>query len=462
MKIKKIIVQNIDDSISLYEKNIMIKNYKPNYDLKQSYEYFDYITQLSLKKIKSFRKNNKFWSGQSLILQPLFWYVSFNITKYKLFFDEYGFNIPSIDLKDDVRNSYKRAVLFHQNSSFMIRLIANLKSIKSYFLMILWIIINFIKNKKNNIWIDKYILTNYRYNHPDLKKIIYNSNYIEVLNFFSSPKSFKFKNNGFFDGLEKEIIKRIAGVNLWSIAIKLLKPKKIIVRDDLGPSQGILLAAKLYNIQIIGINHGVLSQWQSYMFGNRDFCILNSVVFDKIYVLHSSFLKLFYKKNTLYSSNQIKHSGWLQKFNYDIKQNNNNNNNIYVLYPFEHHTDFFSIEKLLLKFINLGKKVIVKKYPGWTNYKMFENMNIQLVDDFSVDHLHNAFVVVALTTTMVFEFIAKNFLVIYPNNSGYNLFEELEIPGLISDEEFFNNNQKKYSFDFKLEEITDDFKKEFI
>ena len=89
-------------------------------------------------------------------------------------------------------------------------------------------------------------------------------------------------------------------------------------------------------------------------------------------------------------------------------------------------------------------------------------MNIQLVDDFSVDHLHNAFVVVALTTTMVFEFIAKNFLVIYPNNSGYNLFEELEIPGLISDEEFFNNNQKKYSFDFKLEEITDDFKKEFI
>ena len=43
MKTKKIIIQNIDDSISLYENNILIKNYKPQYSFKKSYEYFDII-----------------------------------------------------------------------------------------------------------------------------------------------------------------------------------------------------------------------------------------------------------------------------------------------------------------------------------------------------------------------------------------------------------------------------------
>ena len=69
------------------------------------------------------------------------------------------------------------------------------------------------------------------------------------------------------------------------------------------------------------------------------FCILNPITFNKIYVLHSSFLDLFHKKTTLYNPKQIKLSGWLQKFNYG--NNQYNKNGCYVLYPFEHHTDFF-------------------------------------------------------------------------------------------------------------------------
>ena len=76
---------------------------------------------------------------------------------------------------------------------------------------------------------------------------------------------------------------------------------------------------------------------------------------------------------------------------------------------------------------------------------MFNNMNIEIVDDFSNKHLDNTFAVVALTTTMVFEFIARKFFVIYPANSGYNLFEGLKIPGLISDKDFFDG-KKKYLF----------------
>jgi len=459
MKFKKIIVQNIDDSISLYEGKILVKNYKPQYDFKKSYEYFDHITSIALKKFKFFNNNNLSWSLESLNFQPMFWHVSFNTLKYKDFFDKYGFNIPSTDLNENVRNSYNRACLFLRNDSLIKSLVIILRSLKSYFFMFVWVLINVLKKKKNKIWIDKFIITDYRYNHPNLKKIIHNSNYLEILNRFSAPTSHIIRKNNFIDGLEKEILKRISGYKLLSYAIKFLKPKKIIVRDDLDYFQGILLAAKLNKIKIIGVGHGVMYQWASNIFGPRSFCVLNPIIFDKIYVWHSSFKDLICKKTTLYHSSQIKLCGWLQKFSYDNKKNNNNGD--YVLYPFEHHTDYISIKKLLLKFIKLGKKIVIKKYPGWKNYSIFENINIEFVDDFSDKHLNNVFVIVALGTTMIFEFISRNYLVIYPEQSGYHLYEELNIPGLISDKEFFNGKED-FNFDFKLEEITDEFQQEFI
>ena len=404
-----------------------------------------------------FRKVN--YSLQSLIFQPIFWHVSFNIIKYKEFFDQYGFHIPSKDLNEEVRNSYKRAVLFYRNDNLVRRLIINLRFVKSHLIMILWIIISVLRKKENQIWIDKFIITNYRYNHPNLKKIINDSRYLEVLNKFSSPTGYSYRRKNFFDGLKKEILTRIFGYKLWSLAIKYLKPKKIIVRDDLENFQGILLAAKINKVEIIGINHGPIYQYVPNLYGPKSFCILNPIIFDKLYVWHTLFISGLIKNTTLYNSKQVKFCGWLQKFNYNYN-NNKNNSNKYVLYPFEHHTNFLYIKELLIKFINLGKKVIVKKYPGWNNYEIFENMDIELVDNFSSKHLDNTFVVVGLTTVMVMEFISKNYLVIYPSKSGYNFFKEYEIATFISDKEFFEN-KKDIKFDFKLEEITNEFKMEF-
>ena len=192
MKSKKIVVQNIDDSISLYDNNILIRNYKPQYNLKKIYEYFDNIIKLSLNKIKLFKYNKVYYSLKPLFFQPIFWYVSFNIINYKEFFDQYGFHIPSKDLNEEVRNSYKRAVIFYRNDNLVRKLIVNLRFIKSHVIMILWIIISVLRKKENQIWIDKFIITNYRYNHPNLKKIINDSIYLEVLNRFSSPTAYSY------------------------------------------------------------------------------------------------------------------------------------------------------------------------------------------------------------------------------------------------------------------------------
>ena len=126
MKLKKFVVQNIDDSISLFEKNTLIKNYKPQYDLQKSYEYFENIIIKSFNKINLLHINHVAWSGISICLQPMFWHVSLNIIKYKEFFDKYGFVIPSQSFKGKelfVRNSYNRAVLFYKNDSFLSKLI---------------------------------------------------------------------------------------------------------------------------------------------------------------------------------------------------------------------------------------------------------------------------------------------------------------------------------------------------
>ena len=92
---------------------------------------------------------------------------------------------------------------------------------------------------------------------------------------------------------------------------------------------------------------------------------------------------------------------------------------------------------------------------------MFENMDFELVDDFEKKHLSNTLAVVSLASTMTFEFLSRNYLVIYPHKSGYFLYDELNVPGLISDKEFFSRI-KDFCFDFKLDEITKEFKSEFL
>ena len=110
-----------------------------------------------------------------------------------------------------------------------------------------------------------------------MKKIISSSNYLEILNTFSSPTGLSHKRHGWYDGIKKEIIRRIAGYKFWLLAIKLLKPKKIILRDDLDHFQGVLLAAKINNIEVVGIQHGSFSKFHSNLCGPRIFSILHPI-----------------------------------------------------------------------------------------------------------------------------------------------------------------------------------------
>ena len=162
----------------------------------------------------------------------------------------------------------------------------------------------------------------------------------------------------------------------------------------------------------------------------------------------------------MYNANQIKLCGWLQDFKY-TKNIIEKKDNLYVLYPFERHTDFISINELLTKFIKLNKKIIIKKYPGWKNYQMFKNMDFELVEDFEPRHLNNTFAVISLTSTMAFEFLSRNYIVVYPKKSGYFLFEDLNVSGLISDKDFFKKKEN-FRINFKLDKITDEFRNEFI
>ena len=88
-------------------------------------------------------------------------------------------------------------------------------------------------------------------------------------------------------------------------------------------------------------------------------------------------------------------------------------------------------------------------------------MDFELVEDFELKHLNNTFAVISLTSTMAFEFLSRNYIVVYPKKSGYFLFEDLNVSGLISDEDFFKKKEN-IRINFKLDKITDEFKNEFI
>ena len=91
----------------------------------------------------------------------------------------------------------------------------------------------------------------------------------------------------------------------------MLKPKKIIMLDNLYNDSSILIAAKKLNIKTIGISHGPFYKCTKYLIGEKYLYNKKNLIFDKLYVWHEIFSKLLIENSFIYNKKNIFISGWL-------------------------------------------------------------------------------------------------------------------------------------------------------
>ena len=120
---------------------------------------------------------------------------------------------------------------------------------KIFFL--LWLVYSVLKGRQSKIWIDEMILSNYRYN---VSQFVDMNQVLPILSSWSSVRAIKRPANSVEQGVESLIESRFASYRYWKLAIFLLNPKKIIVKDNLFENSSLLLAAKLMGVQIIGVS----------------------------------------------------------------------------------------------------------------------------------------------------------------------------------------------------------------
>ena len=92
---------------------------------------------------------------------------------------------------------------------------------------------------------------------------------------------------------------------LWRIAIRVLKPKKIICKDNLFDSYSLLLASKLEKIPIVGVSHGLSSYWHRGLTGSKADNRPNKLRFDKYYAWTLEMVNMLKNNGHLYLKNQV-------------------------------------------------------------------------------------------------------------------------------------------------------------
>lgn len=291
-----------------------------------------------------------------------------------------------------------------------------LKKINFY----LWIISNYPFNK-GKLWIDRRFQNDFRY--EDLKKNKSNSITLPY-----SLQIFRKKTLKVEEALISDAIAKTINFKRWMLAIKTLKPSKIILTDNLYDNFSLLLAAKITKTRCEAICHSPTIRYHMNIFGTKLIHKNEILKFDKIYVYHKIFKKFILKYGSFYNSNEIKVINWpnTNKYNYKIKKTNKN---IYVLYPFEHFSNFKKINKFLLFFKKKNHKIVIKTRPDMNNYNHFDKrLDVEFVKDFTKEHFLNCFCVIGSTTGLLFN-CAQNFLpVLYIDQNGYDHFSGLDKP----------------------------------
>jgi hypothetical protein len=406
-----------DDEKIFYKKRIT----HPIYSARKSFRLFEKIIFSILKK----KNNHRYifidkFNILSVALEDFFWQYCYQFIKYKNFFVKNKFNIKvsrSINSSNYKIDGYGRVKNYLYGNLNLINFFKfNIKNI----LFIFWLFYNFFVNR-NKIWVDKSFLKDFRYQNFKI-----NTNSILVIPF--SLESFKFKSNNINEAFIADSKKKIKNYKIWMFAIKLLRPKKIILADNLYDNFSLLLAAKLLKVECIAVCHSVNIRFHMNIFGTKLISKKNAIIFDKIYVYHKIFRDFIIKYGSFYDKKNIKIIGWINNNNYNYKIKKNNSNS-FVLYPFEHFCNFRKINNILSFFHKKNHQIIIKIRPDMENYDHFnKNLNISFVKDFSKEHIKNCICALGSTTSILFN-LSQNFIpILYIFNNGYDHFDGLNLP----------------------------------
>jgi len=412
---KKIIFS--DDENIFYKNRIIL----PVYSVRKSFILFEKIISSILKK----KNNHKYifidkFNILSIGLEDFFWQYCYQFIKYKNFFLKNKFNLKvsrSINLRNSKIDGYGRVKNYLYGN---FNLINFFKFYLKKILFIFWLFYNFLTNR-NKIWIDKSFLKDFRYQNFKI-----NTENILILPF--SLEAFKFKSNNINEAFIADSKKKIQNYKIWKFAIKLLRPKKIVLADNLYDNFSLLLAAKLLKVKSVAVCHSVNIRFHMNIFGTKLISQKNAIIFDKIYVYHKIFRDFITKYGNFYSKKNIKIIGWINNnsYNYKIKKNGSNS---FVLYPFEHFCNFRKINNILDFFHKKNHHIIIKIRPDMENYDHFnKNLNISFVRDFSKQHIENCICALGSTTSILFN-LSQNFIpILYISNNGYDHFDGLSLP----------------------------------
>lgn len=407
----------LDNENIIYNNKIIYPTYSTNIS-------FTLFKKTILKILKNPNKKKKIYIERynilTVALEDFFWQCCFQITKYQKFIKKKGIELkPKLSKKSNVYqiDSYGRVKNYFEGNK-------NLKNIvKTYFrktYFFCWIFKNFIFKKKNKIWIDRSFINDFRYGNLSI-----NQNHIVIP---YALQSLRKKMYNIQEALIEDAKSKIKNYRFWVFAIKLLKPKKIILRDNLYDNYSLLLAAKVTNTYCEAISHSPTCRFHMNIFGLNIFKSKEVIKFDKIYVYHKIFKDSLTKFGNFYKRSEIKIIRWPNNRKYNFKTKKNNKN-IYVLYAFEHFCNFKKINQVLLFLQKKGHKIIIKKRPDMINYGHFDHkLKIEFVKDFKLQHIKNCLCFFGSTTGLIFN-LSQNFIpILYLTECGYNHFKGLDYP----------------------------------
>ena len=452
------IYHDADETLHYVNDSGDVSSFPPNYNTTKSYELFEEIINNYLTK--NIGKNKITKEGFNLlpvIYEDLHWQYCFNYIKYREPIDKYGLAIKTIKSKEFKVNGYDRVKNIFIGDSWKMFVKIGIKKI----IFICWVFMCFFKGKIGKVWVDNFILEDFRYDLlQDRKQFpIEEENILIILNRFTNFFSIKRNSSNIEEYIENEIQRKTGCYRWWLFAINILKPKRIIVKDNLHIHYSILLAAKLKKVEIIGISHGSASFWHRGQFGSKHVSNGNQLKYNKYYVWDNLWRELILDKSHLYSSNEIIVSGWLKIIDYKMVKKRENFD--LVLYPNSAFTDYVSIKNILLFFNKAGYKIIIKGRQDISDYSAYDGINHLIVDQFTYEHFNNALCAVASSTTMIFDLSTLGLPVVIPKD-GMNFFKGMHLDNWLYFDENIDLNQLKKNYPiFFLESINEDFLKQF-
>ena len=399
--------------------------YHPKYSTADALEYFEDIIGKFKNNVdeKNYRING--YNLLPTIYEDLYWRHCFNYIKYKTFFNKNGFDhTPSIKKTTKfLMDGYTRCTEIFLGD----QLIGQLKLIINKIYLLMWVFKCYYNGLKCKIWIHPGLVDNDRY---QISHILSNSKILKLNPKLFSVRSSKKESKTINDAIINTIIKKNNSFRFWQFAMAILKPKKIIMIDNLFDSYSILLAAKSSNIPIIGVSHGLVSYWHRGIIGSRHFSNDRTQLrYDVYYVWNKTMSRMMKAKGNIYSKDEIKESGWLRKLPDIIVKRDQFTKRKLVLYPYEWLSNHKHMMKLLNHYISHGYKIIIKTNPEIQDYDIYKKNNISLVENFHKEHYENASFILGSTTTMLIEMSRSGLPIKIANNDGFDMFKYIYLNG---------------------------------